>query len=100
MNRTFGHVTCGAFARMVAMPAPREDLMRLLVDIDQQLAGLRELLEGLDVQSGTNQTDDGQDSEFQNSLTRETRQQLTVLALVSATLLLPRQWQPHRLWKK
>jgi hypothetical protein len=33
---------------MVAMPTPREDLMRLLVEIDQQLADLRELLEGLE----------------------------------------------------
>ena len=36
---------------MAIMPIPREDLMRLLIDIDQQLTGLGELLEGLDMQS-------------------------------------------------
>ena len=33
------------------MGTPREDLMRLLVEIDQQLADLRELTERLDLQT-------------------------------------------------
>jgi hypothetical protein len=36
---------------MAAMPIPREDLMRLLIEIEQQLAELCEMVDGLDIQS-------------------------------------------------
>jgi hypothetical protein len=36
---------------MAVMPVPRETMMRLLIEIEQQLAGLVELVDSLDIQS-------------------------------------------------